>query len=283
MFDEADPIGLRQCAGCGRRLRSAAPASIITRNSIRGPVAKTTTCRACGRDFERFGRASPYAYCKRCAAKADKEVALKPRMDCRECGKAFSPKTRTVRYCSDACRAAAARRAGIERDRRRMADPETRARRLASARAWAAARRARGRGSRRPPPRAGRDAAGPRRSATAAEPYPCALCGRSFAPYGGGRPPIHCKRCAAKADKEIGRERTLDCKECGTRFTTPSRSARYCSKACRADSRRRVARELYHSRMADPEKRVLLAARWRAWDAAARKGKQEGSGRRPSA
>ena len=245
-------------------------------------MAKTTTCRACGRDFERFGRTSPYVYCKRCTAKADKEIARKPRMDCRECGKAFLPKTPAARYCSDPCRSAAARRAGIERDRRRMADPETRARRLASTRAWAAARKARERGGRRPPPRAGRDAAGPRRSATAAEPYPCALCGRNFAPYGGGRPPIHCRRCRAKADKEIGRARTLNCKECGKRFSTPSRSARYCSKACRADSRRRVALERYHSRMADPKERVLVAARSRAW-AAARKGKQEGSGRRPSA
>ena len=249
---------------------------------MRGPVAKTTTCRACGRDFERFGRASPYAYCKRCAARADREIARMPRVDCRECGKAFSAKTRTVRYCSDACRAAAARRAGIERERSRMADPEKRARRLASARARAAANRARERGGRRPTPRAGRGAARTRRGAKAVEPHQCELCGRDFAPYGTGKHPVHCKRCRSRVDKEIGRERALNCKECGTRFSTPNRGVRYCSKACRADSRRRVALERYHSRMADPEKRTLLAARSRA-GAAARRGKQEGGGRRPNA
>ena len=132
------------------------------------------------------------------------------------------------------------------------------------------------------PTRAGRGAARPRRSAAAAEPYACALCGRDFAPYGGGRHPVHCKRCSAKADREIGEERTLNCKECNKKFTTSNHTVRYCSAKCRTDTRRRVALERYHSRMADPEERALAAARQRA-RLAAGGAREKWRGRRPGA
>ena len=268
-----------------RRRRRRAPsgplASLIAQGAMRGPVGKTLTCRTCGRGFERIRRADPYLYCKGCTARADREIARKARRNCRECGNTFSPKTPAARYCSDACRSAGARRAVIERERRLMADPEKRARRLASARAYAAAHPAGKRGKKRPT-RAGRGAARPRRSAAAAEPYACALCGRDFAPYGGGRHPVHCKRCSAKADREIGEERTLNCKECNKKFTTSNHTVRYCSAKCRTDTRRRVALERYHSRMADPEERALAAARQRA-RLAAGGAREKGRGRRPGA
>ena len=249
---------------------------------MRGPVAEKITCMACGRDFERFYRGGRHVFCKSCTAKADREIARKPRVDCKECGKAFSTRTRTVRYCSDACRAAAARRACIERDRRRRADPEKHALQLARHRARNAARMARERGARQPP-RAGRDAASPRRSARAAEPYPCALCGQSFVPPGGrGRRPLHCKRCRAKADRKIGMKMDARCRECGNAFTTQNRIVKYCSRECKAAGRRRIARESARRRREDPEIRARSGARCRAW-AAARRGEKKGRGGRPSA
>ena len=246
-------------------------------------MAKMTVCRACGRDFEKSYRAASYVYCKRCTARSDREIARPMRMDCRECGKAFSPKTHAVRYCSDECRASAVRRIGAESRRRHMADPEKRARRLAGARAsYAATYTARARVDKQPR-RASRDAASPRRNAKAAEPYPCVLCGRNIAPpCRRGRRTIYCKRCTAKANRELGREMTLNCKECGKKFTTSNRTVRYCSDACRADVRRRDARECARRRLADPEMRALAAARARA-QLAARRGKEKESGRQRNA
>ena len=242
-------------------------------------MAKTIACRLCGSDIKPRGRGNRPAFCKRCNAKADKMIAQRPRMDCRECGKAFSAKNRSVRYCSDACRTASARRANVESQRKYTADPRNHARKLAHARA-SAARRAAERGKRQPT-RASRDVKSQRPNAKSAEPYACALCGRDFVPYGGRRP-VHCKRCAAKADKDIGRKRTLNCKECGKKFSTLNRIVRYCSRECNAASQSRISRESGRLRLKDPEVRALASARWRAW-VAARKGKQEGSGRRPSA
>ena len=261
---------------------AGALAGFITRNSPRGPVAKTITCRTCGRDFERFYRAGRHAYCKGCTARADKKAARMPRVDCRECGKPFLTRTRTVRYCSDACRASASRRASIETQRRRMADPKKRAMRLASIRAWAAARRAGARGDKPPPPppRASRGAGIPRSSAKAAKPRACALCGRDIEPRGRGMRPVHCRRCTARADREYGRVVTMGCKECGKKFVMSKRAVRYCSKACRADGRRRVARESARRTRADPEIRALTAARNRASLAARRGGKKARGARR---
>ena len=261
---------------------------------MHGPMARTGACRLCGNGLDPRRGAGRRSYCEGCAAKADKKAAQRPRVDCKECGKAFSTMTRTVRYCSDACRAAAARRSNNENQRRYAADPKNRAIKLARARVSAAARRARDRaggvvvvggGGENPPPpptlplpppprRATRDAEGPGRNATAAEPYACALCGRSFAPYGSGARPVHCKRCRAKADKEIGKKLAVNCKECGKKFSTPNRIVKYCSTKCRAAGRSRISRESSRRRMADPEARALVAARWRAWDAARRGGKK---------
>ena len=269
-------------------LRCRAPpigplASLIARNAMRGAMGRTTAaCALCGRAYEPYRRPGSNAYCKRCIAKADREIAKTLSVDCKECGRAFSTRTRTVRYCSDQCRSAGARRGRVESHRRYVADPEKRALQLARVRRLVAAGRSRKRGNKQPPPRAGRGAARPRRSAKSAEPYPCALCGRDFAPYGGGAHPVHCKRCAAKADKEIDRKRTLDCKECGARFSTPNRAVRYCSKACSAAGQRRSTRERGRRRMADPEKRAVDLARRRAW-AAANSAKEGGRGRRPNA
>ena len=225
-------------------------------------MAKATVCRLCRRSITPSGRGGRPVYCRRCTAKADRENARKPRVACKECGKAFPTKTRSVRYCSDGCRTASARRANIESRRRYEADPKKRAIKLARERARAAARRARERGE-RPPPRARRDVKGLRRNAKAAEPYACGLCGRDFAPYGGARP-VHCKRCSAKIDRELGRKLTAKCRECGKAFTAPTRIAKYCSKVCRDDGRRRANREGDRRRMDDPDARALAAARTRA-------------------
>ena len=242
-------------------------------------MARPTACRLCGRDIEPHGRGNRAAFCKRCNAKADKMVAKRTRMDCRECGKAFPVKNRAVRYCSDACRTAAARRTNAENQRKYTADPRNHARKLALARA-SAARRAAARGE-KPPPRASRGVKSLRPNAKSPEPYACALCGRDFAPYGGRRP-IHCKRCAAEADKEICREMTLNCKECGKKFSTLNRIVRYCSRECNAAGRSRISNKGSRRRLEDPETRAMAAARQRARNAAHR-AKQEGSGGRPSA
>ena len=239
-------------------------------------MGRPTACRLCGRDLGPRRRSGSSAYCKRCIAKADREIVRKPRVDCRECGKTFSTKTRSVHYCSDACRTVSARRANTENQRRYEADPEKRALKRARARLAAAARRARARGDKQSP-RANRDVKGLKPNPKSAEPYACALCGRDFVPYGGGRP-AYCKRCAAKADKEIGRKRTLNCKECGTRFSTPNRSVCYCSPKCRAAGRMHSSNaSARRSMAADPEARALASARQRAW-IAARRAKEKGRG-----
>ena len=167
----------------------------------------------------------------------------------------------------------------MENQRKYTADPEKRAIKLARARAAGAARRARDRGERPPPPRANRGASSQRPNAKSAESHPCALCGRHFEPYGDGRRPVHCKRCAAKADKEIARMLSVDCRECGKKFSTPSRLVKYCSKECSAASQGRSKRESMRRRMADPNARALAAAYMRAWGAA-RKGGEKSGGRR---
>ena len=74
------------------------------------------------------GSRGRHVYCKRCRDRADREIAKVPRLKCRECGMAFTAAGRLARCCSDACRAAGARRLGRERHRRRMADSEERSR-----------------------------------------------------------------------------------------------------------------------------------------------------------
>ena len=253
-------------------------------------MVETAACRICGRDIVLGGRGRRPVFCKRCKAKADGEIGRVLRVDCKECGKPFSTKTRTVRYCSDACRAGGRRRAGAESQRKRMADPKKHALRLASARACSAARMARERGGRSPRPAspaasaaspAGRGAGGPRRSAKAGKLNACALCGRNFAPHRRGHRSIHCKQCSAKADRELCMVTAVNCKECGREFSTSDRNARYCSKACKADGRRRVARESARRRRSDPEIHAVSAAHTRAWKAARNGGKKgSGNGRR---
>ena len=244
---------------------------------MRGPVTEAITCRACGRDFKRFYRRGRHSYCKRCTARADKEIARMPRVDCKECGKTFSTKTRAIRYCSDACRAA--HRIDAETRRRHNADPEKRVLRLARARAYNADRKAGERGDKRPP-QASRDVARPRRSAKAAEPYPCALCGRDFVPpRRRGRHPFHCKRCRANADRKIGRKMDVKCRECSGAVAASNRAVRYCSRECKAAGRRRIARESARRSRGDPEFRAREAARTRAYNAARRDAKGSGGQR----
>ena len=124
---EAGEKERRQAAGrAGRASRAAPP--------------RTIACRLCGRGFEPRGRGAP-VYCKRCRDKADRDAAKVPSLKCRECGKAFTASHRLVRYCSDECRAATARRVNHQRYRRRMDDPEERAKLAARMRAWNAAKR----------------------------------------------------------------------------------------------------------------------------------------------
>ena len=242
-------------------------------------MAKASACRLCGRGFEPRGRSGSKVFCGRCAAKADGEIAKAASMDCRECGKPFTTRTRSVHYCSDACRTVAVRRARREKQREYAADPEKHALLVARLRLAAAARRARERGEK--PPRTNRDVAGLKPNPRSAEPYACALCGRDFVPYGGSRP-VHCKRCSARTNREMGRVMAVDCKECGKRFSTPNRAVRYCSKGCSAAGQRRSSNESARRRRADPEKHAMSLARQRAW-AAARRAKEKGRGGRPNA
>ena len=124
----------------GRRLRRQADRGPAAGPASRAAAPRSIDCRLCGRSFERRG-SGYYAYCRQCRDKADREAAKAQRASCKECGKEFSTKTRLVRYCSDACRTAAARRAASKEGRRRRADPEQRAIIAARARAWTAARK----------------------------------------------------------------------------------------------------------------------------------------------
>lgn len=144
---------------------------------------------------------------------------------------------------------------------------------MSLARSRAAAIRARKGGGRPPPP--------PPRGTKKAAPSTCRLCGRTFAPTGHVRHTAHCKRCAAKIDREIRRKMTVDCKECGKAFATANRAARYCSKECSAEGRRRSDREYMRRRKADPERRAARAAYQRARYASRRAG--EAAMRRPDA
>ena len=209
-------------------------------------------------------------YCKPCTAKADRAIAAKLHADCKECGKRFAAARSTSRYCSQACRTGALRRYNREYQRRSMADPEKYSIILARNRAAAAAARMSGRDGRSP----GQPQA-PHRANPNAEPSVCRLCGRNFLPYGRANH-AYCKRCTAKADREIARNLHVKCRECGKAFTTTNRNVRYCSKACGAEGARRSRRESRRRSMADPEKRAIESAYVRAWHAAQRSGRQGG-------
>ena len=225
-------------------------------------MAGPRSCRQCGTIFEPYG-GHYHVYCKECAARADKAIAQTPAAVCRECGNKFSAPTRSFHFCSDACRADGLRRYNREYRRRYLTDPEKRAMAMARNRAAGAARRARKRGG-GPPQRQALPRVDPN-----AEPSTCRLCGRTFAQYGRG---IHayCKRCTAKADREIARTVHAKCRECGKRFAASSRNTRYCSDECRAEGGRRYGREFRHRAEADPERGAIGAARRRAWGAAHR-------------
>ena len=219
-------------------------------------MAEPVACRQCRRSFEPYG-GHHRVYCKECTDKADKAIAQAPVVQCRECGAKFSPPNRSFHFCSDACRADGLRRYNREYRRRYMTDPKKRATAIARTRASAAARRSRKRDGRPPRPQA------PSRVDPNAEPSACRLCGRTFVQYGLG---IHayCKRCTAKADREIARTVQAKCKECGNRFVASTRNARYCSDECRAEGARRYSRESRLKAEADPEKGAVWAALRRA-------------------
>ena len=229
---------------------------------MRGAMPGPAACLLCGRIFERHGRGGLRAYCKRCTARADREIAVRPVVQCGECGSEFSAPRRSFRYCSDACRTEAARRRNLEHQRKYMADPEKRA--ITAARARAKAARAARKGGGGPQRRAASPRAGPN-----AEPSVCRLCGRTFAQHGRGWR-AYCKGCTAKFDREAGRTLRAKCKECGKAFSTARRSVRYCSDGCSAEGLRRSYRESKRRIKADPERRALAAAQGRAWSAAHR-------------
>ena len=91
----------------------------------------------------------------------------------------------------------------------------------------------------------------------------CQVCGRTFAPYGGTHHAC-CKRCTARADRAVGGLRSLECKECGRKFTAASRAFRYCSDACRTEGGRRRIRGYMRRYAKDPAKHALMLARVRA-------------------
>ena len=231
-------------------------------------MAKAGTCRLCGQGFAPYG-GRYHGYCKECTAKADRAAAKPFSVDCKECGKKFFARTNTTRYCSDECRAVVGRRRVRESMRRYLADPERRAVVLARTRASAAARRARerkgrqkqGHGRRRP---AGRGTARPPSAAPGGKSLACRLCGSAFAPYGGTGNRAYCKKCTAKADREVGRVWRIQCAQCGREFSATHRLARYCSDACRTDGRRRSDRVRSRRRLADKKKRAVASAHVRA-------------------
>ena len=214
-------------------------------------MAESTVCGLCGRTLAPHGGGGGsrrHAYCGRCTASAvDGKAAAGAQPDeCKECGKKFYARTRSVKYCSDACSAAGTRRSRTASQRKYMTDPENRAMSLARSRALYAARTAKARGQGRPRRRsAGRRSAAARRprSAKMAEPSTCRLCGRTFAQYGHRRT-NYCKRCRARIDRKINTVLAVGCKVCGKRFSTKSPLAKYCSRACgkaARNSRCRVA------------------------------------------
>ena len=109
--------------------------------------AKQRACEVCGRSFVPHGGTSR-ANCERCAARFDGEISTVRNVKCKECGKEFSTKNRSARYCSTKCSAEAIRRRMREYARGRMADPEQRAILSARARARQAAHRAGKKGER---------------------------------------------------------------------------------------------------------------------------------------
>ena len=222
---------------------------------------QAAACKLCGRTFAPYGLGAQN-FCKRCAAKADREAARTLRADCKECGRRFSTSSRRVRYCSRECSADGARRRNREHQRRYLADPEKRAIAMARARACTAARAARMRGGRPPQQQP------PLRADPNAEPSTCRLCGCKFAQYGHTTCNVYCKRCAAKADMEAARTLRMKCTVCGGMFSTSTRSARYCSDECRAEGMKRGRRESHRRFRADPRRRALAEALARARDAA---------------
>ncbi len=236
-------------------------------------MARPAACRLCGRGFERRERHGRRVYCEQCTARADKAIAGKLHVKCKECGKALATTSHRVRYCSKACSAEYARHYNREYQRKALADPAKRAIILARVRASAAARAARKRGG-RPLQRQA-----PMRVDPDAEPSTCRLCGRSFAQYGNTNRHAYCRQCTARANKAITEKLHVKCKECGKEFTTTNRSARYCSDECRTDGTRRSRRECRLRRMADPEKRATAAAYARAQSAARKVEKQGDAGR----
>lgn len=68
-----------------------------------GALPEPITCRLCSRSFAPYSGTRP-VYCKQCAARADREIARVWRVKCRECGNAFSTRSRAVFYCSAPCR-----------------------------------------------------------------------------------------------------------------------------------------------------------------------------------
>ena len=240
---------------------------------------RQTACGLCGRAFEQYGGSGGRrAYCKECAARADKAVSSAPVVQCKECGKKFTAPSRRHHYCSTACRDEFARRRNRDNSRKYMADPERRAMALARSRLYGAASRARNRGGRRKPGMGGTKR--PTRAADASKRFACGLCGRTFAPYGHGSRPSYCKRCRDRADREIARVLRVDCKACGGKFSTTNRLVRYCSDACRTAGRTVRDREYIRAYLADPEKRAVRLARRRALHAAGGRSNVKGGGPR---
>ena len=84
-------------------------------------MSTRTACKLCGRSFERRERDGRRVYCEQCTAKADKAIAGKLHVKCKECGKALATTSHRVRYCSKACSAEYARRYNREYQRRALA------------------------------------------------------------------------------------------------------------------------------------------------------------------
>ena len=190
------------------------------------------TCRLCGGGFERSGQGGAWRYCAKCRAWATKQSSKVLRVRCKECGKAFSTRKRSVRYCSGECR-----RLG---DLRLNRASEARIRQAASSSSPASASAS------------ARAAGGGGRAGRGGERSPVAKSSTRAAAGGGGR--------AGRG----GTAQVHRCRECGKKFVPdwkPGKPHAYCSEGCRTDGRRRLYREARQRYRADPEKRAIQAAR----------------------
>ena len=185
----------------------------------------TAACRLCGGTIA-TGRGGRAVYCDPCRTRINKEASSR-RAACVECGAAFLAPSRSVRYCSDACREKGYGRRGQRAPRQRPLPPHD----------GTGACRVCGKKFRAP---------------TRIVKYCSDECRRQG--YMRGRRSSARPRAPERAE----------CRSCGKEFAVEGRAGTprvYCSPGCRADGRRAKTREYMRRYLADPEKRAAHIVR----------------------